>query len=235
MLVKKNIYLEENKEFLNYIIKKCDIISLTKYQDQHNEENSRVINIILSTYKYQEEDILSVDLINNSDKIYNEFKDNKEIFNKDYKNKYENDLSYSYLFEDNRKSTIIGSIYRYIYNYMTDKFINKFKDIIIKKEKILLNSGLHHSTIYYFKLIDDMKQEIIEKKSIFDWCYPYSMEDISFFSNGYCWLYSIAHENLCEIYCESEEEYEYLKSVGIEFVDECYIPISKDDLYYEKY
>lgn len=235
MLVKNDIILESNEAFVNYIIKKCDMFSLTKYQDQHKEKHDKRIKIILSSNKYSKEDILNSKLIDVSNKIYDDFKDSKEIFDEDYRNKYENEHNPSYLIELNRKHAIVGSVNRYIYDYIVDNYIKQHENIIVKKREIILNHSLHHSTIYYFKINTDIEKELILKKSIFDWCYPYSMEDISFFSNGYCWLYSIAHEKICDIYCESEEEYEYLKSIGIEFVDECYIPISKDDLYCEKY
>ena len=212
MLVMKNINLEENQDFLNYILKKCNIISLTKYHDQHSEQHSRIINIILTSGKYSKEDILNVELINNPNKIYNDFKDNEEIFNSDYKN-----------------------IYEYFYNYVANRFIDKFKDIIIKKEEVLLTSGVHHSTIYYFKLNDDIKKELILKKSIYKWQYPYSMEDISFYLDDYCYLHSIAHEDICEIYYDSEEEFKYLKSMGIEFNNENYIPILKNDSSYPNF
>ena len=235
MLVMKNINLEENQDFLNYILKKCNIISLTKYHDQHSEQHSRIINIILTSGKYSKEDILNVELINNPNKIYDDFKDNEEIFNSDYKNKYENDSRYLYLIEDNRKSVIMGSIYEYFYNYVTNRFIDKFKDITIKKEEVLLTSGVHHSTIYYFKLNTDIKKELILKKSISKWQYPYSMEDISFYLDDYCYLRSISHEDICEIYYDNEEEFKYLKFMGIEFDNENYIPVSKDDSSYPNF
>ena len=40
---------------------------------------------------------------------------------------------------------------------------------------------------------------------------------------------SVAHEKLCNIYCESEEEYEYLKSIGVEFYEKEYVPISYEE------
>ncbi len=67
------------------------------------------------------------------------------------------------------------------------------------------------------------------------WLNPNFPEDIAFFRNGYCWLYSVAHEEICDIYCENEEEYEYLKLIGIEFVDDEFVPTPKAELYYEEY
>lgn len=39
MLV-KNIILGNNENFINYLFEKCDIFSLTKYQEQHKEETT---------------------------------------------------------------------------------------------------------------------------------------------------------------------------------------------------
>ena len=235
MLVKSDINLEENKGILNYMVQKCNVISLTKYQDQHSEENDRVINIILNSNKYQKEDILNINPINGTDEFYEYYKDSNEIFNDDYINKYENASCNPSLFEINRKNTITGSIYRSIYNYKTDEFIHKYKDIIVKKEELLLTSGIHHSTIYYFKLNTDIKKELILKKSISKWQYPYSMEDISFYLDDYCYLQSISHEDICEIYYDNEEEFKYLKLIGIEFDNENYIPTSKDNSSYPNF
>ena len=46
----------------------------------------------------------------------------------------------------------------------------------------------------------------------------------------------MAHEKICDIYCENEEEYNYLRSIGIEFEEDHFIPLSekeKKNLYYE--
>ena len=46
----------------------------------------------------------------------------------------------------------------------------------------------------------------------------------------------MVHEKICEIYCENEEEYNYLRSTGIEFEEDYFIPFSEEEkknLYYE--
>ncbi len=65
---------------------------------------------------------------------------------------------------------------------------------------------------------------LYEKNSIFSWCYPESLEDLCFLKNGYYWLESVAHEDLCFIYCKDEAEYEYLKSIGIVFDEDHFVP-----------
>ena len=97
-----------------------------------------------------------------------------------------------------------------------------------------LENKIYHSTTYYFKLNNELKKQILNNSSLYGWCFPNYLEDICFFKNGYCWLYSVAHEKLCEIYCRDEKEYEYLKSIGIEFVNNKYIPSKNEKLYYEE-
>ncbi len=83
--------------------------------------------------------------------------------------------------------------------------------------------------------MQEENKELLNKKSIYDWCFLTSLEDLCFYKNGYCWLYSVAHEEICDIFCENEEEYEYLKSIGIKFVDDKFVPTPKEQLIYEEY
>ncbi len=89
--------------------------------------------------------------------------------------------------------------------------------------------------ILFFKSSKEVKDYLLCNKNLYNWLNPQYPEDISFFKNGYCWLYSVAHEEMCDIYCESNEEYEYLKSMGIEFFEKKFEPTLKKYLYYEDY
>jgi len=89
--------------------------------------------------------------------------------------------------------------------------------------------------VLFFKASIEMETYMLKNKNLYAWLNPNYPEDICFFKNGYCWLYSVAHEKLCDIFCENEEEYEYLKSIGIEFFEENFSPTPKDELYYEEY
>ena len=50
------------------------------------------------------------------------------------------------------------------------------------------------------------------------------MDNICFYKNNKCWLYSVAHEQICDIYCDSKDEFEYLKSIGVKFIEKQYNP-----------
>lgn len=89
--------------------------------------------------------------------------------------------------------------------------------------------------VLFYKTNKELEEYVLSNSNLYSWLNPYYPEDISFFKNGYCWLYSIAHEELCDIYCENEEEYNYLKSIGIEFIDNKFIETSNNNLYFENY
>jgi len=89
--------------------------------------------------------------------------------------------------------------------------------------------------VIFFKTNNELKKYMLSNTNLYKWLNPYYLEDVSFFKDGYCWLSSVAHENICAIFCENEEEYNYLKSIGIEFFEDKFTPIQKKDMYYEEY
>lgn len=89
--------------------------------------------------------------------------------------------------------------------------------------------------VLFYKTNKELEEYVLSNSNLYSWLNPDYPEDISFFKNGYCWLYSVAHEEMCDIYCENEEEYNYLKSIGIEFMDDKFIEISNNELYFENY
>lgn len=246
MDVQKKSIQKHNNILMDYIFKKCDAFSVTKRYDQHKEENETTINTISLLEK-----CLPKDLINNYskkylDKLYNQFKDNDLIFNEAYKEKYEckhsgfSDKFFDELKEMNREVCIKESIDWLYYDNVTNNWLSKNKEnIILKKEDIiptgLIMEGFHISTTYFLKLTKELQEEILSKNSLYDWCFPYSVEDICFYENGRCWLLSVAHEEICDIFCENEEEYEYLKSIGIKFVDNKFTSIPPEYIIYEDY
>ena len=111
------------------------------------------------------------------------------------------------------------------YEYSVKSFLERYNDIILRKEKNYFNEffGLkrtHVETIYYMKLRDDLKKEMLSKNSIFDWVDPLLIEDVRFYKGDKCWLSSISHEEQCYIYYTNEKEHNYLKSIDIKFKNE---------------
>ena len=238
MKIKKEIKGKTYVKLMQYIWTECDIVSLRKRYDQHSDINSRILNIILKNERYSVQDIVN----NYSDEflniINNKFLYDKDIFNDDFCTMYGNDLED--IDKQYRKIALSNCIGYAYYNEVVRQWLNKYKrNIIYQKEciydDIIPNKKIHQDTTYFLKLTEPLKKEILDINAIYTWCFPLMLEDISFYKDGYCWLDSVAHEELCFIYCKNEEEYEYLKSIGIEFVEDKFVPTSKDELYYVDY
>ena len=50
--------------------------------------------------------------------------------------------------------------------------------------------------VYFYKFSNTVKELLLENRSFYSWLHPNYPEDIAFFKNGYCWLWSIAHEEI---------------------------------------
>ena len=72
--------------------------------------------------------------------------------------------------------------------------------------------------------IMQMSQELAEildfAGSLFAWKFPFLPEDLCFFYNGKCWLQSIAHEEICWIYDDSNDVQALLKRMKIKYTKE---------------
>ncbi|MBE6144281.1 MAG: hypothetical protein E7169_01760 [Firmicutes bacterium] len=241
---------EVYKKILDYKLEKCNYASLTVYTDQHLDEHLDIINIITSNPKYSKQYILS----NYSEillgQIYNDFKNDKRIYNvKEHVRKIKkssfrkcesNDELENFLYQhesENRKSSIFSAIQSFVYNNFTTQFIEEYRSKIVKIKDELYEHELtpfHKKEAFYkkeyiFQLDDELKQ-IIHNTYLYDWSFPMKLEDLSLFVENYLWIYSVTHEELCYIYCETEEEYNYLKSMGVEFYEEHFIPQEKQEI-----
>lgn len=117
-----------------------------------------------------------------------------------------------------------NNIYFAIEYLRYSNYINKLKEqynIIPTKVGIEYSSDNNrYSTVYVFKLTKNIKKYLLNRENLYEWVYPINLENLCLFKGKRCWLYSVAHEHLCEIYCDDEEEFEYLKSVGVEFYED---------------
>ena len=91
------------------------------------------------------------------------------------------------------------------------------------------------SNILFYKFDEDLVEFLLKNDNLYNWLNPDFPEDIAFFKDGYCWLYSVAHEDICDIYCKDRKEYEELKAIGIEFYEKDFEVMPKEKLYFEKY
>lgn len=221
-----------HKKILNKLLKcenltKDDLIKNYSYKYEGYILNKHKDNNIMFDKKY-----LKNRETTNYD-TYEMFKENIE-YQKKLKKEYR-DLGINISFEnmsyeeyveffeyDTRMDYLVRPMDCCFYEYSVKSFLERYNDIILRKEKKYFNEffGLkrtHVETIYYMKLRDDLKKEMLSKNSIFDWVDPLLIEDVRFYKGDKCWLSSITHEEQCYIYYTNEKEYNYLKSIGIKF------------------
>lgn len=257
MIINKNIEKDTYLKLVYYAFQKCDSIFLIKRNDQHKLSTNKIMGIIMQTNQYTENDIVNMYTENSKkflEEMVSQFIDNDTIFEEDgwKENLVKLGMDSEQIEKckiDNRFHMIESSITRFVYEHLTYSWIGKHQNSIISEKnrylplKYISNKAMYdeqflYTTTYYIRLANEIKAELINKNSIYDWCFPMALEDLCFFKDGYCWLYSVAHEEILDIYCENEEEYNYLKSIGIEFEEDHFIPISekeKKDLYYKNF
>lgn len=115
--------------------------------------------------------------------------------------------------------------------------INKFPNsFIMKKEKYYWPTKENYDyNTYYFKFDENIKKYLLENKDLYSWLNPIYPTDLGFFKDGKCWIITINHENDCYINVTSNEEFNYLKSIGIKFLEPEYEKTPEEYLIFEEY
>lgn len=234
----KNMSKEAYNKFIEYVFQKCNIMQLKKYANQHSQSDLRVIEVILKSKPKEVKITYNKKCL---EKLYTLYQNNPIIFNQTYIERYEknrfkfNQSVFEEMIDHNRKATINASVAEYMHNTLTTDFlIRNYKNIIWMEEDINKKED-HGNSYYYFKLDSNLKEEMQRLNTIFEWQYPETLEDISFFKkDGQRWMWSVSHEDVYEISFQEtdKEEYEYLKSIGIEFVEKEFTPTPKSYLHY---
>lgn len=238
MIIKGNVSGIIYKKLIEHLLKKCDVISVGKYPSDIIK--SKTIDVIK-----KEENCSIVDIIKNYledeyylEKIMQKYKENEKIFDANLVLREENVMKYNSNLSLNEKKTILYDLRKnyikseiewLVYDYKTNKWLQEYD-----KNIIYVMNERSYST-YYLKLDNDLRQEILNRKSLYDWDFPLSVLDIAFFDNGSCLFCSEIHEKMCDLYCSDEKEFNYFKSIGIEFYDLKYIKDGKHGLPYVNY
>ena len=204
---------EDYIKLIEYALKKCNIISVTKYFDPCEDVAKNTLNIILSETKQTERDILEKWLEKDDyiDELFNIFKDNNLIFNRKCKKSFGGTLK-----SHKKKMVIEDSIEHVFYEYNIKNWLRKYKSKMIEK---IQNDK---TVTYFFKLNDALKSDILSTSSFSDWKFPDSVEDLSFYEDESCWLHS-TWRGTFEVFCKDEKEFRYLKSLGVRFYDKKFI------------
>lgn len=236
----KNDFEIFDREYFNNEekIKKENLFTLRKlyfchlFDDYEDIENrvplaNQIINIakkrnLISKFSNSKEEII---------KLFEEFKNDSIIFDIEYKKQNENNDNFVQN-EKQRQEILEACLNDYLYYSSTQKWINNYKNYLVLTKRN--NNCKYYSVCYIFNLSSSIIKNL-KLNTIFEWQYPETLEDISFFKkDGQRWMWSISHEDVYEI-CFQEtdkEEYEYLKSIGIEFVEKEFIPTPKNYLHY---
>lgn len=101
-----------------------------------------------------------------------------------------------------------------------NEFYRKNSDIIINLRKKSKNNTNYF--IIDVKLTLKFKNELLKKKSLFDWNFKNGVQDLNFLSNDEYWLQSDSHEKICLIHVKDYAEQKKLEKIGIIFDDEIY-------------
>lgn len=211
-LTKDALIKNYSDKYVGYIFNKykdSNIIFDKKYLRNRETTDYDTYELFKESKEYQK----------NLKKEYSDFGINISLENMSYE-------EYVEFFEYERRLTyLLYSIDYCVYEYYVNKFLEKYNDIILRKKKIYFYEffGLkrtHIRTIYFMKFNNEIKRELLNKNSIFDWVSPLSIENVGFYKGDKCWLSSISHEEQCYIYYMNEKEHNYLKSIGIKFKNE---------------
>ncbi len=145
MDVKEEIVGSTYDNLMNYIFKKCDSMSLTKYHDQHEDDRIHDLNVILNETGYSVNYIIDNYSIQFLDEIYYKFKNNVEIFD-------EQAEWFTRKYDKKYKRRVTDATINWVhYNNNAEKWITKNKINIVnckKNDNALCNEVVYHSYSY---------------------------------------------------------------------------------------
>lgn len=216
----KKINNNAYKKLIMYAYEICDKVELKKIKHfvVNKEKKQEILKIIISNPKFTKENLIKNYSEKTLDDIYFEYKDDNRFFcDNEIRKKlhYKNDVEYQNVLTKYKKSYINSIIELFLYNERCSKFLEKYDNNIIDK------ISTEYEEYYYFKMDKHFIDFFMnETDNIYDFTFPYNLENLCIYINDDIWLESVADDKLCFINCRTEEEYEKLKSFGINFVKE---------------
>lgn len=218
----KKINNNAYKKLIMYAYEICDKVELKKIKHfvVNKEKKQEILKIIISNPKFTKENLIKNYSEKTLDDIYFEYKDDNRFFcDNEIRKKlhYKNDVEYQNVLTKYKKSYINSIIELFLYNERCIKFLEKYENNIIDK------ISTEYEEYYYFKMDKQFINFFMdETDNIYDFTFPYNLENLCIYINDDIWLESVVDDKLCFINCRSEEEYEKLKSFGIDFAKEKY-------------
>lgn len=216
----KKINNNAYKKLIMYAYEICNKVELKKIKHfvVNKEKKQEILKIIISNPKFTKENLIKNYSEKTLDDIYFEYKDDNRFFcDNEIRKKlhYKNDVEYQNVLTKYKKSYINSIIELFLYNERCSKFLEKYDNNIIDK------ISTEYEEYYYFKMDKHFIDFFMnETDNIYDFTFPYNLENLCIYINDDIWLESVADDKLCFINCRTEEEYEKIKSFGINFVKE---------------
>lgn len=218
----KKINNNAYKKLIMYAYEICDKVELKKIKHfvVNKEKKQEILKIIISNPKFTKENLIKNYSEKTLDDIYFEYKDDNRFFcdNEIIKKlHYKNDVEYQNVLTKYKKSYINSIIELFLYNERCIKFLEKYENNIIDK------ISTEYEEYYYFKMDKQFINFFMnETDNVYDFTFPYNLENLCIYINDDIWLEAVVDDKLCFINCRTEEEYEKLKSFGIDFAKEKY-------------
>jgi len=86
-------------------------------------------------------------------------------------------------------------------------------EVLGKKEK---ENNQYVFDICFYKICPEVEKFLLESvDSLYAFDPPYLPEDIAFYKDGYCWFYTVTHEERCDMDIKTIEECNYIENMGI--------------------
>ena len=115
----------------------------------------------------------------------------------------------------------------YLMSDCTDEDINSYRKMIDHEINICAKKGIgwpgnigqtdQRYDIYLFKSDVKVLPILLKSEKLADWKAPQFPEDLCFFRNNECWLFTVSHEEILSFTLKSYDEYDLLKSIGVKF------------------
>ena len=134
-----------------------------------------------------------------------------------------------YLIQDKHTKKIKGELKKHLVKEKHDSkwTVNK---VCIKNEK---ENNQYLFDICFYKICPEIERFLLESvNSLYGFNPPYLPEDIAFYKDGYCWFYTVTHEERAEMNLESIEECNDIENIGIK-IEKCETSEKYNDLYEE--
>lgn len=174
--------------------------------------------------------------------VYRYSEDIESVYEVPDRSMFEDDEIYEAMVKWYERSKKEAYIQMNIFNSNTKQFISELDNYLISKRNVptkwpgieVVFSDDTKVDIYVYRICHELRALLLKPKELFKWKYPYFPDDLSFFKNGYCWFFTVAHENYSFMFVESDEEIRILERMGINFKVEKYDG-DETSLFYEEY